>query len=228
MLSKRPNRDGLDVPLVSALDASFSEREQLPLPPDPQRERSSQPAPHPQREVSTDMHGSLAASRNLRDSLGSRGARQTYGNALRPARRSLAKSQPSSPFFIYAHSQWRDALERASRSEDCDPHDAFRIEFVNPTDGSSVMPTMSAFCQLIPKGVTTRTARSTDGSVYTVTEGEGTVTIGEHAFDLSPGDIFVIPSWYFRSFTTTSDLVLFTFSDRAAQQKLGLWREQLS
>ena len=114
------------------------------------------------------------------------------------------------------------------RFEECDAHDAFRMEFVNPHDGSAVMPTLSAFCQLVPKDHSTRPVRSTDGGVYVVTEGEATATIGDHSFDLAAGDIFVIPSWYPRSFTANRDLVLFNFSDRTAQQRLGLWREQLA
>lgn len=58
-----------------------------------------------------------------------------------------------------------------------------------------------------------------------MTEGKGTVTIAEHSFDLAPGDIFVVPSWSARTFTAASDLVMFSFSDRAAQESLGLWRE---
>ena len=127
--------------------------------------------------------------------------------------------------FVFAHAQWREALHRMSRSEAPDPHGAFRMEFVNPTDGSSVMPTISAFCQLVPKRGATRPSRSTDGSVHVVTEGKGAVTIAEHSFDLAPGDIFVVPSWSARTFTAASDLVMFSFSDRAAQESLGLWRE---
>jgi gentisate 1,2-dioxygenase len=75
--------------------------------------------------------------------------------------------------------------------------------------------------------VSTRTLRSTDGSVYVVTEGEGRVAIGDLSFDLEPGDVFVVPAWSPRAFTAAAgDLVLFSFSDRAAQQGLGLWREQ--
>jgi gentisate 1,2-dioxygenase len=78
----------------------------------------------------------------------------------------------------------------------------------------------------VPKGVATRPLRSTDGTVYVVTEGEGRVVIGEQLFDLAAGEIFVVPSWSPRAFTAASDLVLFSFSDRAAQQSLALWREQ--
>ena len=43
---------------------------------------------------------------------------------------------------------------------------------------------------------------------------------------LSPKDVFVVPSWSFMKLTAEEDMVLFSFSDRSAQEKLGIWREQ--
>ena len=194
--------DGLDVPLVTALDASFSERE-------------SARAGGAGTPTQASAHDDGAA----------RGVENAYPATLRVVRRS-AGGERSGVHFVFPHAQWREALGRMSRAETLDAYDAFRMEFVNPTDGRPVMPTISAFCQLIPAGVSTRTLRSTDGSVHVVTEGEGRVAVGGQSFDLAPGDIFVVPSWAPRAFTATSDLVLFSFSDRAAQHSLGLWREQ--
>ncbi len=205
--------DGLDVPMVTALDASFSERDGAraggagtPTPSPAQRDGAP-------RRVRADIAAAAA------------GVQNSYPATLRRVRRS-AGGERSGAHFVFPHVQWREALHRMSRTEALDTHDAFRVEFVNPTDGSPVMPTISAFCQLIPKGVSTRTLRSTDGSVHVVTEGEGRVDIGDQSFDLAAGDIFVVPGWSPRAFTAARDLVLFSFSDRAAQQSLGLWREQ--
>jgi gentisate 1,2-dioxygenase len=189
--------DGLDVPLVTALDASFSEREPQPS------ATEAGPGPSP-----------------------ASGSAPSYPQTLRPVRRSLP-TQRTGTHFVFPHGQWREALHRMSRSEALDAQDAFRMQFVNPADGSAVMPTISAFCQLIPAGCTTMASRSTDGSVQVVMEGQGRVAIGDQSFELAPGDIFVIPGWSARTFTAVSELVLFSFSDRAAQHSLGLWREQL-
>jgi gentisate 1,2-dioxygenase len=40
--------------------------------------------------------------------------------------------------------------------------------------------------------------------------------------------VFVCPPWAWRKFEASDDLVLFTFSDRPVQEKLGLWREERS
>jgi gentisate 1,2-dioxygenase len=40
-----------------------------------------------------------------------------------------------------------------------------------------------------------------------------------------PHDIFVVPSWASHTHHGKAECVLFSFSDRAVQEKLGLWRE---
>jgi gentisate 1,2-dioxygenase len=39
-------------------------------------------------------------------------------------------------------------------------------------------------------------------------------------------DIFVVPSWTPHSHHPKGEAVLFSFSDRPIQDKLGLWREE--
>jgi gentisate 1,2-dioxygenase len=51
------------------------------------------------------------------------------------------------------------------------------------------------------------------------------VRAGEHAFDVSPRDIFVIPGWIPYAFEAGEELVVFSFSDRVIQEKLGFFRE---
>jgi gentisate 1,2-dioxygenase len=38
-------------------------------------------------------------------------------------------------------------------------------------------------------------------------------------------DVFVVPSWASHTHHATRESVLFSFSDRVVQEKLGLWRE---
>ena len=49
---------------------------------------------------------------------------------------------------------------------------------------------------------------------------------GGQAFDLTPHDIVVVPGWMSYTLRASEDLVLFSYSDRVAQEKLGLFREQ--
>ena len=97
--------------------------------------------------------------------------------------------------------------------------------YINPLDGKSVMPTMGAFMQLLPKGFESSSYRSTDATVYCVVEGQGKTQIGDKVFEWGPSDTFVVPSWHHHQHIASSECILFSFSDRPVQQALGLWRE---
>jgi gentisate 1,2-dioxygenase len=184
--------DGLDIPLVQMLDASFAEH---------RPDRGAWPTTRPPGD-----------------------AAMRWGRNLRPARIDPVATQRN-PLFIYPFADWREALDVMARSEAPHPHDAHLMEFANPLDGGAVMATISAFARLVPAGFTTSPMRSTDGMIHVVVEGEGVLTIDGAPFALKPGEIVVTPSWSERCFTASEDLVLFSYSDRATQQKLSLWRE---
>jgi gentisate 1,2-dioxygenase len=69
--------------------------------------------------------------------------------------------------------------------------------------------------------------RSTDGMTHVVVEGSGELTIDGETYALKPGEIVVTPCWSKRHIEAKNDLVIFSFSDKSAQEKLSLWREYL-
>jgi gentisate 1,2-dioxygenase len=69
--------------------------------------------------------------------------------------------------------------------------------------------------------------RSTDGMIHVVVEGNGVLIIDGTSFQLAAGEIIVSPAWSERSIVAHTDLVIFSYSDRATQAKLSLWRELL-
>ena len=150
-----------------------------------------------------------------------------YGSNLRPARSADLRAFEYGSLLKFPFSQWREALETLRRAERWDEHDGLRMEFASPRDGGSMMSTISAFCQLIPKGMTTRPLKSTDGLIVVVVEGRGKAILDRKEFSLNVGDVLAAPSWSERNFVAEDDLVLFSYSDRAAQQRLDLWREEL-
>ena len=79
--------------------------------------------------------------------------------------------------------------------------------------------------QLLPAGFGTQPYRASDATVFSVVEGHGHVDIGGTRFDWRPRDIFIVPSWHRYRLTADDDAVLFSFSDRPIQMKLGLWRQ---
>ena len=87
------------------------------------------------------------------------------------------------------------------------------------------MPTIATFVQLLPAGFASLPYRSTDGTVFVCVEGAGETRIGDMVLAWEKHDIFVVPSWASHTHHAASESVLFSFSDRVVQEKLGLWRE---
>lgn len=81
--------------------------------------------------------------------------------------------------------------------------------------------------QLLPAGFTGQTYRQTDAAVYCVVEGRGRTRVGDVVHTWAPRDIFVVPSWMPVAHEASEEAVLFSMSDRPAQQALGLWRERV-
>lgn len=149
-----------------------------------------------------------------------------YGRNLRPMRGSTADRRPSKlPLFHYPYAEWRHSLRDLAAAEKPDPHLGHALEFLNPADGGPIMETISAHVRQLPAGFETRLRRSTDASVMVVLKGEGHAQVGETEHALSEGDIFVVPSWQGLKLQATKDLTLFAYSDKASQEKLGLYRE---
>jgi gentisate 1,2-dioxygenase len=132
----------------------------------------------------------------------------------------------STPVFSYPYTRSREALETLRRNGPIDPWYGVKLQYINPVTGGYPMPTMAAFLQLLPSGFRGRLSRSTDSTIYSVAEGRGRTRVGTSTFSWAPRDIFVAPSWVPVSHEVDEDAVLFSFSDRAAQKALGLWREE--
>ena len=149
-----------------------------------------------------------------------------YGRNLRPLRGSITDRRPASrPLFHYPYAEWRLSLADLAVGAP-DPHLGHALEFINPADGGSVLPTIAAQVQLIPAGSATRPRRASDGAIYVVVEGRGNARIDGREVALRPRDLVVVPSWQAMSLEAASDLVLFSYSDRAAQARLELYREE--
>jgi gentisate 1,2-dioxygenase len=146
-----------------------------------------------------------------------------YGGTLLPE--NAKPSSLASPLLNYRYEHARETLATLHRNGPVDPCHGVKMRYANPLTGGSVMPTMSAAIQLIAAGFQTATYRSTDSTVFVVVEGRGRSSVGEVSFDWTENDVFVVPSWAPQRHTAESETVLFSFSDRVAQEKLGLWRE---
>jgi gentisate 1,2-dioxygenase len=87
------------------------------------------------------------------------------------------------------------------------------------------MPTIGAQLALLPAGFRGQDYRATDGTIFVCVEGYGLTRVGDEDLEWSPGDIFVAPPWLRYAHVTDVESVLFSVSDRPAQEALGIWRE---
>jgi gentisate 1,2-dioxygenase len=152
-----------------------------------------------------------------------------YGSAMLP----LAGAPPygrTSPVFAVPYRNSREALALLARSEAPDPWRGTALRYANPLSGGHAMPTIAAWLQLLPAGMTTKPWRSTAGAVYSVVEGAAQVTIARgddvHGFDVAPRDHFVVPPWHTLEVGATGETVLFGYSDAPLQEGAGLLREE--
>lgn len=146
---------------------------------------------------------------------------------------------PGSPLLAYkwehTDAALRDqlALAKAGYAGTVEPGHA-AVRYTNPVDGSDVLPTIRAELHRVIRGAQTTPLRETGSSVFCVFDGAGRVTVGDHTWSLTRGDLFVVPSWEPWSVTSeagSSDsdsgaLDLFRFSDAPIFEALHLFRSQ--
>jgi len=129
------------------------------------------------------------------------------------------------PVINYPYAKMRPILERLKKAGDVDKRHGARVRYANPINGGPVLPTMGANLALFPKGFNGEPYRSTDGTIFVCAEGKGRTTIDGKDFDWSVNDVFVVPPWTRYQHHSDTDAVLFSISDKPAQQALGIWRE---
>jgi gentisate 1,2-dioxygenase len=130
-----------------------------------------------------------------------------------------------SPVINYTYARIRPILERLRDAGEGDKCHGARARYANPLTGGWVMPTMGAQLALLPAGFNGGSYRATDGTIFVCVEGEGCTKIGDKEFAWSPGDVFVALPWQSYAHAAAKETVLFSISDRPAQEALGIWRE---
>ena len=131
-----------------------------------------------------------------------------------------------SPVINYPYAKMRPILERLKKTNDVDKRFGARVRYANPINGGPVLPTMGANLALFPAGFKGEDYRSTDATVFAVAEGKGKTIVDGQPIEWGVNDVFVVPPWKrYHHEVTGEDAVLFSISDRPAQEALGIWRE---
>ena len=186
--------DGLDLPMIEALDGVFFE--EYPGP----GENQPEPAEH---NTSERTHAG-----------GTRYVEGAVDGALTPA---------PSPLLIYRWADTAAELERRAAATDAP---LIALEYVNPTTGASVLPTLGCAVHRVRAGGRTPAARRTGNAVYVVFQGSGSSIIDGQRFDWGPGDMFVVPSWAAVEHAAEEQADLFLLTDSPVLRALGIYREE--
>jgi len=132
----------------------------------------------------------------------------------------------TTPIFNYAYDRSRPALMQVAGNSQPDAHLGHALRYLNPQTGDWAMPTIAAWLSHLPKGLETKPMRSTDGQTIVVLEGEVTFELDGKTFTAGESDVVGVPAWVWKKARASKDAIYFTFSDRSAQEKLGIYREE--
>jgi gentisate 1,2-dioxygenase len=146
-----------------------------------------------------------------------------YGSGVLPDGAPVSLNR--SPVINYTYARTRPILDRVLKAGDVDKSHGARVRYANPINGGPVLPTMGANLALLPAGFKGAPYRATDGTIFVCTEGGGTTKVGDQVLEWGPNDVFVVPPWKRYSHAADKESVLFSISDRPAQEALGIWRE---
>ncbi len=193
--------DGLDIPTQRYLGSTFFE-------------------PGPAHEPTHENHGGASRSEQLWGAAG-----------LQPL--AYRATSAATPLLVY---RWvhTDAALRAQLELEAQGVPATvstghaAVRYTNPATGGDVLPTIRAEFHRLAPGASTLAGREVGSSVFQVFDGGGEVTVGNSAWKVTAGDLFVVPSWISVAATAlSSGLDLFRFSDSPALEALHLSRGQL-
>ncbi|MFD5838554.1 cupin domain-containing protein [Streptomyces collinus] len=98
------------------------------------------------------------------------------------------------------------------------------VRFSNPTTGKDALVTIRTEMRRLRAGTRTTPLRSVGSAVWQVFDGEATAYVGDDVFDVTKGDLFVVPSWCEVALTARTLVDLFRFSDEPVYEALGLAR----
>jgi gentisate 1,2-dioxygenase len=194
--------DGLDIPMQRYVDSTFF-------------------------ELGTDEETNVPAHTDAP----SRSERLWGSVGLRPL--SQLGPTPATPLLVYRWAVTDAALnaqlelEAEGVAATVSPGHA-AVRYANPTTGGDALPTIRAECHRLAPHAPTLPGREVGSSVFQVFDGSGEVTVATTTWNVSTGDLFVVPSWAsVTAVASATGLDLFRFSDSPILEALNLSHGQL-
>ena len=151
--------------------------------------------------------------------------RENYPQDTYPVSHISLEPDEASKSFLFPFKDMAKNLQEMLGTTPSQTH-AYQIRYIDPVTQKDPLTTVSAFMQLIPQGFVGKPYRTTENTVLNVFQGECLLEIGGNRHQLRTHDVFVVPSWETYRIESSENTYVFSFTDRAAQQALGLWREE--
>jgi gentisate 1,2-dioxygenase len=191
--------DGLDIPLIQRLDASFFE-----FGPDQLTTRQTPAASRAERLWGHPGLTPLGAARGTSSPL--------------PAYR-----------WEHTDAALRAQLELEDEGHPAvvSPGHA-AVRFTDPATGGDCLSTMRCEMHRLRPGAATVRIRIAGSAVWQVFSGSGVAHVGAETYRLSAGDLFAVPSWAPIQLETEAGLDAFRFSDEPVLEALGLARKEIT
>ena len=109
-----------------------------------------------------------------------------------------------------------DAIAQTAREIESRPGKKAIVLFTDGADNASQLMAHDATRRVYQAGV----------PIFAVAEGKGTTVVDGKSIEWGVNDVFVVPPWKrYQHNVSGGDAVLFSISDRPAQEALGIWRE---
>jgi gentisate 1,2-dioxygenase len=151
-----------------------------------------------------------------------------FGMNLLPVNHTQKNGENQESLLIYSFVNAKGALLNISKNQAnmLNPIFGYKLMYSNPVNGLSPFKTMSVFIQLLPVNFNGKKYRTTENTIINVAEGECYIETEKGEIHLRQHDIMVIPSWTSYRYFSNNECIIFSFSDKTAQDSLGFWREE--
>jgi len=171
------------------------------------------------------LEGSYAKERELQKPKDRPDASQVeYAAAGMLPARPPSIARPRYPMLRYPWQRTREALQRAARH--APPDVPLELDYVNPENGESCLPTLGFAAMLLPAGKRLRAMKRSSSSVFHVIEGTGASSVNGMRFEWKARDTFSAPVFAdVEHQATSNDAFLIRIHDAPLQQKLGFYEE---
>lgn len=131
----------------------------------------------------------------------------------------------ANPLLAYPAAMALSALQSAAGLPS-DPHEDVVLEYRNPANGQSAMPTMGQQLLLLRAGFQGRARRHTGSKLYYVVKGTGCTVVDDERFDWTAGDFMAVAPWARHAHACSQEALLFEVNDLPALRALGYFREE--